>query len=328
MKTKILFKSVGQGDSIIINFKRKNIPKIGIVDCCKTEKSNPVLDYIVEEKIKSIDFIVLSHPHHDHFSGLLELLEYCKLNNISILNFFHTCIYVEDCIRVALNSGNEKRELVKIFKLVKQLTNNNIRNECVAQDTGYPLEIGDNLRIQFLSPSMVEQDRFLNSTNIFNNSEDHRNNPNANILSTIIKLSNNENGYALLTSDSVIKSHLRVAKKYLNNNEETLEIGQGSHHGSKYNLHKTFWKLRKRINDTPIIFSVGENNYGHVHKEVVEFFNSIPNYKIHSTDTQGHLSSITSQTAKRNSSKLNLISTLSIKNSPSSSLMGDQTFFL
>ena len=77
------FKNVGQGDSIIIEWKRDSLSKIGIIDCNLMGNKNPTLEHIISSNYSEIDFIILSHPHYDHFSGLVQILEYCELNKIT-----------------------------------------------------------------------------------------------------------------------------------------------------------------------------------------------------------------------------------------------------
>lgn len=69
---RITFKDVGQGDSIILEWDKDGKKKIGIIDCNKYFGANPVLSYIKnpENKVEEIEFLILSHPHHDHFLDL------------------------------------------------------------------------------------------------------------------------------------------------------------------------------------------------------------------------------------------------------------------
>lgn len=76
---------VGHGDSLLIQSPEG---AIGIVDCCKRESEIPAIDFLIAEQIKEIDFIVLTHPHEDHYRGMLELLEFCDKNSIVIKKFY------------------------------------------------------------------------------------------------------------------------------------------------------------------------------------------------------------------------------------------------
>ena len=83
---------VGQGDSIIIEWINNNQKHFGIIDCNLFQNSNPILNHLEQYSIKEIDFIILSHFHYDHFSGMADIFEYCIENNIIVKSFYHTII--------------------------------------------------------------------------------------------------------------------------------------------------------------------------------------------------------------------------------------------
>jgi beta-lactamase superfamily II metal-dependent hydrolase len=87
---KVTFKNVGQGDSVIIEWEENQTNKIILIDCNKINGTNPVLNYLKKTKITSIHCLVLSHPHIDHFRGMLELLIYCEQEDVLIERFAHT----------------------------------------------------------------------------------------------------------------------------------------------------------------------------------------------------------------------------------------------
>ncbi len=72
----IVFKNVGQGDSIILEWEssEEGTKKIAIIDCNLNKNENPVLQHLIELNLHEIEFVILSHPHEDHFSGFHELL--------------------------------------------------------------------------------------------------------------------------------------------------------------------------------------------------------------------------------------------------------------
>ena len=79
----VTFKYIGQGDSIILVWNDSGLVKVGIIDC--NNHNGSILTHI--KSLGSsifIEFIVLSHPHDDHFSGLLDLILYLNDNNIPI----------------------------------------------------------------------------------------------------------------------------------------------------------------------------------------------------------------------------------------------------
>jgi competence protein ComEC len=317
----ITFKDVGQGDSIIIEWNDDNKKGLGIIDCNIYQEQNKVLNYISIQKITEIEFIILSHPHYDHFSGMYELLEYCKNNKIHIKYFIHTCSSVPDFLKSAVKGIFIQTELHKMFRFIKDnYTKMNLGVFSVQSDspTNY-LPLSKNYKLIFLSPSYKEITESITKSDF--NEETSGNNPKANHLATIVKLETQE-GYALFTSDAPKSALIRMDKRTPEELKNKLLLGQGPHHGAKSNHNNAFWKKRNRDVQTPIVFSVGTNGYGHVSSEAVNFF-SKNDYAIFSTNTEGALKSTFSRSI---SLSLNAFSVL--KTPKHNNLQGDQSFFL
>ena len=117
----ITFKNVGQGDSIILEWSRNNEPRLGIVDCHIFQNTNPTVRHLQKVGCRKIDFIILSHPHDDHFSGMLELLEFCEKQDIPILRFMHSAAIHPEYLNFANINSSDQELLQKIFQKVKAL---------------------------------------------------------------------------------------------------------------------------------------------------------------------------------------------------------------
>lgn len=62
-----------QGESILIKFPND---EWGVVDCYAPSKdvsSNQALSYLLGKQITQLHFVCLTHPHHDHYSGLAQI---------------------------------------------------------------------------------------------------------------------------------------------------------------------------------------------------------------------------------------------------------------
>src|ERR1035437_9837061 len=114
-----IFRNVGQGDSIILEWESEKKKKLGIIDCKSNSDANPVLDYIIKENYTSIGFLFLSHPHIDHFSGFNQLINYCIDKNIRIDYFLHTCNNMPSFWKMAVDSKIAETELLKLFHLIR-----------------------------------------------------------------------------------------------------------------------------------------------------------------------------------------------------------------
>lgn len=200
---KVIFKDVGQGDSIIIEWNESNISKIAIIDCNLYNGRNPVLNHLIENKYKEIEYLILSHPHYDHFSGMNEIIEYFEKNNFNIKYFLHTSKQVPDFLKMAANSAIAERELQKLFLSLREFSDNlNMKVALVQYDfPSNTIPLGKDYSLTFLSPSFKEFDNYIKKISVFESEEDGLNNPNANWLSTVIRI-NIKDSFLLLTSDS------------------------------------------------------------------------------------------------------------------------------
>ena len=72
----ITFKNVGHGDTIILEWENdEGQNEIGIIDChLRNGKSNLAVEHIKNQGYRSINFMILTHPHTAHFSGFPSLL--------------------------------------------------------------------------------------------------------------------------------------------------------------------------------------------------------------------------------------------------------------
>jgi len=324
---KIVFKNVDQGDSIILEWENDSgANKIAIIDCAlKQDKTNPVLNHIISHEISEIELIILSHPHLDHFSGLLKLLEYCNENNIKIKYFIHSCFQVVSYIKSAIPTNNEKHELHSIFTLIRKLRDKKeLQFGYLDANPYFAFPLTGDIKLTFLSPTSIETDKYIRGESFYHNEEENGSHPNSNWLSSIIRIGTDE-WYALLTSDAQKYSLKRIDKKQPESLKGKLVLGQSPHHGSFHNHNGTFWKKRERVERPPIVFSVGKNGFKHPGEDVVSFFR-VNNFTIHSTNKVGGINSIPQNEAVLKTSRyLDLFSSISSSNS-GSSFQGDQEF--
>lgn len=324
----IIFKNVEQGDSIILEWSDDEQKKMAVIDCnlLKTNR-NPVLEYIKKSDFLQIEFLLLTHPHYDHYSGMRELLEYCEQKGIIIKKFLHTSFQTPSYLKAAVKSVTAQNELIALFKKVRELwkEKNIIEYQSYVTNENNPLELSSDINLKFLAPSTSEFDKYNTQQRVFSDEENPQNNAGANWLSTVIKIYSSS-WYLLLTSDcekSVLK-FLGIKKKGEFNSN--LLLGQCPHHGAKGSHNGSFWRLRTKETNMPIVFSVGENSYNHPSDEVIDSFIK-DNYRIYSTNKVGNL--LQYERGKIDyemSALLDLSSSLIQDNTTSSNLSGDQIF--
>lgn len=280
----ITFKNVGQGDSIIIEWFKEGKRKLGIVDCNIHCNKNPVLDYIISEDIQEVEFLILSHPHSDHFSGFYQLLSYCRKNHISLNRFLYTAQSSIDYLKAATRGTDEGNKLFRLFSLLNEMVKaNQISLHFVDDNPDLKIPLGDEFMMEILAPSSREINNYINGVNYpFN--EETTGNPNANWLSTVCKIYNDSINI-LLTSDVESGVLSRIGKTNGGRlGKDKICLAQIPHHGSKGNLNRTFWQKCRRLPVTPLMISVGKNSYKHPSMDVLNFFKGQPNYEIYRTD--------------------------------------------
>jgi len=73
----------GVGESIVI---RLPDGKWGVIDCfCNkggsSQSSIDTFDFLQRKHVDALEFLCLTHPHHDHYSGMIQLLENLRIKN-------------------------------------------------------------------------------------------------------------------------------------------------------------------------------------------------------------------------------------------------------
>lgn len=319
---KIIFKNVGQGDSIILEWLTVGGSEIGVIDCNIYENNNAVVEHLQNLKPQRIKFIILTHPHEDHFSGMLELLDYCDFNKITVERFILTGDVDQKWIEDAVNGSIPKLQLGKILAKILELNDKKLITYISKVSEGDELSLNDDISMIFYSPSykqIVEfsKGKFKKSTGA------SRNNPDANNLSTIIGLQlRNSKPKILLVSDAPKASFQRIIelKKHI---DFDIIVGQIPHHGSAFNFHEFFWK--SIYNKNSVCISVG-SGYNHPDDFVIQRLKTT-GYQIYSTNFVGALPNhfiTTSSSPSTNS--LGNFSTLLKRTTVPSNFQGDQIF--
>lgn len=225
------FFDIGQGDAIFIEtFSRHQILIDGGPDSvilAKLGKELPFYD-------RTIDLIILTHPEHDHLTGLIEVLKRFKVENILWTGIIRDTSEFKEWEKLIEGEG------AKIF--IAKSGQKIIMPRSVLGIL-YPLE-------------SLEGQESKNSNN----------------TSIITKLVFGENSF-LFTGDvykSVEQELIREYScsnscKFANLNSDILKV---AHHGSKTSSSEEFIK---EVSPEIAVISVGkENKYGHPYPEVLE----------------------------------------------------------
>lgn len=317
----LFFKNVGQGDSIIIEWQNG----FGIVDANLYNGTNPSLSHLTSSKLKIINFIILSHPHTDHFSGMREVLEYCESNDILIENFLFTGRISIQHVKDSVFGIDAQTELSKLFATIHRLHKAEKIKFVSNVSANYKFNLTEELTLEFLAPSYSEVEEYEKST-MKNYIKGTINNPKANNISSVIRISN-QNQYILLTSDAPKFVFGHILRRDTAYKTKQIILGQVPHHGSKDNYNEAFWKRISNTEKPAAVISVG-SGYNHPDKIVIDAFNKL-NYEIYSTNFVGGLKEVYSiGSTVKDTSVLDHFSTLrSIKSRNSNTrFLGDKVF--
>lgn len=275
---KIIFQNVGQGDSIIIEWEIKEEKFIGIIDCNIYNDKNPVLEYLQQNQIFQIEFILLSHLHYDHFSGMADVFEHCIKNKIRTKYFFHTnaSFLGEIYNRIFTSQKLQKGVLsfVKKFESYDKFIDEIIQVNCHLKE----FNLTDNIKMKFLAPKgriyEIMSKQLARKINKITTS-----NLDINKIATITCIQNDKESI-LLTSDAALASFHKISDRI----DRELVTVQVPHHGSFKNIYPKFWYSIRKQKQCPSVLSVGNEPKDKLPDiKSVEFFH-INDFDVQSTN--------------------------------------------
>ena len=280
----ITFKDVGQGDSILIEWEDNDINKVGIIDCKKRQKSNPVIDHLKEKGYTEIEFIILSHPHSDHYSGFEELLDFIEEKGIVVNRFGNTLKEIGSGYWEWFEvSSEDTRQLAEIVRKADRL-----RNEVglikkyfyVFEDWNIPLS--PTIEIRSISPAHEEIQTYQQLVKYDAIENKKQASKAANYLSSLFYIRKDGHNI-LLTSDVERETFARIdiEKRF---QDIKFSLCQAPHHGSFNNYYDLFWDNLSTLEEKNAVFSSGLNEqYKHPHLATIKCFEK-NGYRINPTN--------------------------------------------
>ena len=73
---------VGYGDCFIIENSTSESPQNILIDAGTDNKAKKILKYLTKRKLLPIDWVIITHPHDDHYGGLPYLIEKTDIGHI------------------------------------------------------------------------------------------------------------------------------------------------------------------------------------------------------------------------------------------------------
>ncbi|MDD4003015.1 MAG: MBL fold metallo-hydrolase [Clostridia bacterium] len=250
------FVDVGQGDCSILQLPDgKNM----IIDGGPPSAKSKVLQYINYYKITRFDYMVLSHPHDDHYGSLTDVLTDIEVS----------AVYMSDL-------PSDRIKTASYGKFINAVSESGA--EILYSLEGEIIYGGFGLEIVFFTPdTQVYIDAAEEGFNL-------------NELSPIIMVYYGGKSI-MFTGDATSKTEnlfLSAASSHsvLKNKPIQADVLKVAHHGSKYSsINKFLDKVKPEIS---VISAGADNSYGHPHPETVERLLS-HSEQILRTDTDGDI---------------------------------------
>ena len=245
MTLKIHTINVGHGDSLIIEINNDDKNYYIVVDCHNPNSNgdSPTLNFLKQKKITYLDFIFLTHPDRDHFSGMYQLLDYYSKDGRKIGDFVVPTIDYR-----YLNPIYSKRTGSEIIKLLSFVADLAETNKLISRPAGFnTVFVEENgIKIISLTPFGKHFDLYGKQAHKRGVAIAAREKPtsvDSNLISIILLIQFNTS-ISLLCSDATVNMIEGSLKKWIGNAKEErqdikLNFIKISHHGSRYNHSKT-----------------------------------------------------------------------------------------
>lgn len=255
-KLRINFIDVGQGDSTLI---RTETNKVILIDSGGSTASSSfdvgnkvLLPYLLDRRIKKIDFIIVSHFDADHCQAFETVIDNINVRKV-----------------VVCKQSMITQEYLNIINKCKK---KNIK--IIVVERGDKLKIDKRTEFEILHPG----ERFL---------DDGKGGLNANaiVCKMNYKLNNGRTFSILFTGDIEVEAEKELEQVY--GKKLKADILKVAHHGSKTSSREEFIKL---VSPKIALIGVGENNkFGHPADITLERLEK-ENVKVYRTDQMGEVS--------------------------------------
>lgn len=256
--------NVWHGDSIILELPDNNW---GAVDCFKRggDKEPPALTFLKDKNVKRLKFICLTHPHEDHFHGMLDILNYFSSDNRSIEAFWDFGIDADKLRHFKNRTGNEQtfKELLRLYDFILQkVTKDRKMQYRILGEKTDCLSLGQ-LKIRSYAPIAHEVLDYFEKWG-----RDKR--IDENILSVVLAITWGDTNIVLGADTKSWEKILLAWSEDCNaaQRNSRFHLVKVSHHGSKYSNHEGLWKSFTKRGKSVAVISTGCKN-GSPHKETI-----------------------------------------------------------
>lgn len=255
LRNTLYYFNVEQGNMSLIQIHGKNI----VIDIGSTNKKlayQTLENYLKQQNITKIDYVILTHYHEDHVNGILSLMEHFPIK----------AIVVASQQGKEISKWEERIEKIRIEKNVAKIS----------------CQIGDILQLKEIEITMLSPpEKRIQAKDILN----------ANSLVLLVRIQRKnflwmgdatvETEYTMLDEISKFSPSEKADK--INQQLQNLTAIQIGHHGSKTSTSLIFLE---KISVKEAIISAKKKQFGHPHQETIEKLKS-KHISIFETEKQG-----------------------------------------
>jgi len=285
----------GKGDTILIEDPLSQPSKWGLIDCCLTERSGAnkrIRDFIDQRGITKLEFVCLTHPDKDHYTGMRDLLAERFRDDPSgrpgFGQFWDSGVDFELLAAVAKRVGPKKRSRA-IDELYRQLEplllRKAVRHYALQPDSRPPVDFGGFV-FRGLSPQRNWVDCFQarHARQILQASGDdiRQIREESNNLSAVLVMTHKEHPVSIVLGGDASKQLWEEALQTWNRvlgdmiiKDPRFGAVKVSHHGSTNGLHHGLYRKYCKGPRTKTILTVGPNDPKHPDPIVLSFLNGL-----------------------------------------------------
>jgi beta-lactamase superfamily II metal-dependent hydrolase len=238
---KIHFLNVGHGDCSILEIISGNKTIWGVVDSNRPSHWDevPALKFLKDRTVKKLDFLCLTHPDYDHFSGMIEILDYFSSGDRSIGQFWDSGSNIEKYFKLLSSIPIRIKKVNQFYRKLFELAECDRIEYIQISNSSRPFRFNET-EFVFLAPTGKEVIKYIQGNTI-----DGDDNPsirnNANLLS-IVFLIRYLNKNVFLTGDALKKVIEKILQNLDLSNNKYFHTIKVPHHGSKISNHNGLWK--------------------------------------------------------------------------------------
>ncbi|MPQ44965.1 ComEC/Rec2 family competence protein [Clostridium tarantellae] len=179
---------IGQGDSELIQVNGKNL----LIDAGPTKSADKLIKYLKSRNVKTLDYVVATHPHEDHIGGMVKVLENFDVKNFLAPKVIHNTKTFENMVKAVKKKG--------------------LKIETLKAGDGDKFNLGKGVKVEVFSPNKDSYEDL-------------------NDYSPIMKITFGNNSF-LFTGDAEATAEKEVLDKKYNLKADVIKVGHHGSHSS------------------------------------------------------------------------------------------------